>query len=128
MASAAFARGRKLSRTLYPYFTHSVPASARRQSVKLLPAVFSRSKNFSLFKSANGGSYERPLARVGKRDILRLLSRPFRGLRGEVVRSGRVESVSQESAQKILSLSFKTITYCARIRLSRVRISLISRD
>lgn len=69
MASAAFARGRKLSRTLYPYFTQPVPASSvRRQSVKLFPAVFSRSKNFSLLKSANGGSYERPLARTsGKR-------------------------------------------------------------
>lgn len=34
----------------------------------------------------------------------------------------------QESAQKIPSLSFKTVTYCARIRLPRVRISLILRD
>lgn len=41
---------------------------------------------------------------------------------------GGLESVPQESARKILSLSFKAITYCARICLPRVRISLISRD
>lgn len=102
---------------LYPYFTHAVPAS------KALSLSFLSLKEFLLTQKCKRG-----LVRAGKGIFPGYYLGPFRGLRGEVVRSGRMGSVPQESARKILSLSFKAITYCARIRLPRVRISLISRD
>lgn len=85
------------------------------------------SKVQTVERGREGGSLARSY-RTSKRDILLwLLSRLFRGLPGEVVQSGGVESVPQESLRKILSLRFKAVTYCARIHLA-CRISLISRD